>query len=87
MRSSRKTALKVLFSISASLLFTCTHAFWEFGHIFVARAAHDMLQSTREGRHALDKANQVLKVYSSARPDMIRSELNYPFVECATFAD
>jgi hypothetical protein len=57
MRTSNKTALKIIFSISASLLFTCSSAFWEFGHIFVARAAYDMLQSTREGKQALDKAN------------------------------
>jgi len=84
----RKTgSLKTLFTISASLLMGFTNAFWEFGHIFVARVAHDMLQSTRDGRVALAKANDLLRVYSSANPSMIRSELNYPFVECATFAD
>jgi hypothetical protein len=57
MRSLSKTAFNVTFTVAASLLITCSHAFWEFGHIFVARAAYDMLQSTRDGRHALDKAN------------------------------
>jgi len=46
-----------------------------------------MLQSSRDGRAALAKANEVLRVYSAAHPEMIRSEFNYPFVECATFAD
>ena len=88
MKSTRNTAsLKTLLALSASLLLSTTNAFWEFGHIFVARAAYDMLQSTRNGRVALTKANDVLRVYSSAQPGMIRSELNYPFVECATFAD
>ena len=35
--------MKSLLTISASLMFGYTSAFWEFGHIFVARAAFDML--------------------------------------------
>jgi hypothetical protein len=62
-------------------------AFWQYGHLFVARVAYDKLQFTKEGQAALAKANQVLKVYSSAHPDMTNLERSYPFVECATFAD
>jgi hypothetical protein len=57
MRTSSKTALKLIFSISTSLHFTCSSAFWGFGHIFVARVAFDKLNSTIEGRKALEKAN------------------------------
>jgi hypothetical protein len=70
-----------------SLFLGTTTAFWEFGHIFVARVAYDQLQFSREGRDALAKANDLLRVYSSSNQSMIRSEHSYPFVECATFAD
>ena len=53
----------------------------------VARIAFDKLQSTSQGQVALAKANSLLKVYSSSHPSMTNLEGNYPFVECATFAD
>lgn len=56
-------------SVSAVLLpliMGSVTAFWEFGHVFVARVAYDQLQFTREGRDALVKANDLLKVYSSS---------------------
>ena len=81
-----RTALKALFALSAFVVGT-THAFWEYGHIFVARVAYDQLQFSREGRDALARANDLLKVYSSSNQSLIRSERNYPFVECSTFAD
>jgi hypothetical protein len=53
----------------------------------VARIAFDKLESTSQGQVALAKANSLLKVYSSSNPSMTKLEGNYPFVECATFAD
>lgn len=55
--------------------------------LIVARIAFDKLQSTSQGQVALAKANSLLKVYSSSHPSMTGLEGNYPFVECATFAD
>jgi hypothetical protein len=69
------------------MLLGSTLAFWEFGHIFVARVAYEQLSFSREGRDALERANELLRVYSSSNQSTIRSEQNYPFVECATFAD
>ena len=81
-----RTALRTLFALSA-IAVGSVHAFWEYGHIFVARVAYEQLQFSREGRDVLSKANDLLKVYSNSNQSTIRSELNYPFVECATFAD
>lgn len=84
--SAKTTALRTLFTIAA-LSVTSTQAFWEYGHIFVARVGYDQLSFSREGQEVLNRANTLLRVYSSEQPHMIRSELNYPFVECSTFAD
>lgn len=62
-------------------------AFWQYGHLFVARIAQDRLSFTKEGQAALAKANALLSVYSKARPDMTPNEADHAFVECATFAD
>ena len=62
-------------------------AFWQYGHLFVARVAYDKLQFTKEGQAALTKATALLRTYSNAKPDMTKLESSYPFVECATFAD
>ena len=55
--------------------------------IIVARVAYDQLQFSNQGKTALNKANDLLKVYSSSNPSMTNLEGDYPFVECATFAD
>ena len=55
--------------------------------MIVAKIAYDKLQSTPQGQAALNKANSLLKVYSSSHPSMTNLERDYPFVECATFAD
>lgn len=62
-------------------------AFWQYGHLFVARVAYDKLSFSQPGKAALDKATQLLQVYSASNPSMTNLEGNYPFVECATFAD
>lgn len=74
-------------AVLLAVLCSQTHAFWQYGHLYVARVAYDHLQFTIQGRAALQGANDLLKIYKNARPDMIVSEGNYPFVECATFAD
>ena len=51
----------------------------------MARIAYDTLQAKQSP--ALDKANTLLRIYSDAKPSMTSKEDNYPFVECATFAD
>ncbi len=56
-------------------------------HHLVARIAQDHLEKTTAGKAALNKATQLLKVYSSNYPDMTRLEGSYPLVECSTFAD
>ena len=53
----------------------------------VARIAYDELEKTTQGKAALAKATELLKVYSSKYPSMTNLEGNYPVVECATFAD
>jgi len=53
----------------------------------VARIAYDQLEKTTQGKAALAKATELLKVYSSKYPSMTNLEGNYPVVECATFAD
>ncbi len=53
----------------------------------VARIAYDHLDQTTQGKAALAKATELLKVYSSKYPSMTNLEGNYPVVECATFAD
>ena len=51
----------------------------------VARVAYNQL--LKESPSALQAANDLLKVYSDADPSMTKLEGDYPFVECATFAD
>lgn len=51
----------------------------------VARVAYNHLQ--QEAPEALKAANEVLSTYKNAHPDMTKLEGNFPFVECATFAD
>jgi hypothetical protein len=50
-----------------------------------ARRAYDLLQV--ENPAALEAANLALAPLKRHYPDITFSENNYPFVECATFAD
>ena len=58
-----RTALRTLFALTAMAVGS-VRAFWEFGHIFVARVAYEQLQFSREGRDVLVKANDLLRVYT-----------------------
>lgn len=51
----------------------------------MARVAYDHL--TKEAPHALKIANDMLAVYSGSNSESTHLEKDYPFVECATFAD
>ncbi len=89
--------MRILSTLLVALLFGHATAFWQQGHLMgkstfvfliafsVARIAFDKLQS--ENPSALNAANDLLKVYSQAQPSMTHLEGEYPFVECATFAD
>jgi hypothetical protein len=71
----------------AALLLGQASAFWQYGHLFVAKIAYDKLSFTKEGQAALSAANDLLRVYSQSHPDMTSLEGSYPFVECSTFGD
>lgn len=53
--------------------------------VLVARIAYNHLE--QEAPEALKAANEVLSSFKSAHPDLTKPEGNFPFVECATFAD
>ncbi|CDW73384.1 p1 s1 [Stylonychia lemnae] len=58
-----------------------SQAWWRNGHLMTARVAYDQLSKTHP--HVLEKANQMLKGLS----DYTTFERDYPFVECASWAD
>ena len=51
----------------------------------VAKIAFDKL--SRENPRALNSANELLRVFMKTDPELTKLERDYPFVECATFAD
>jgi hypothetical protein len=59
------------------------NAWWNTGHMLVARIAQDILQE--ESPETLKKAETILR--SSDFQTYLHLEDEYPFVECATFAD
>ena len=63
------------------------NAWWDKGHLIAARIAYDHLAA--ESPAALESANELLAILkdSSAGPLALEKENNYPFVECAPFAD
>jgi hypothetical protein len=67
----------VLLALTSSCL-----CWWDTGHLIIARIAYDKL--TSDGQTAvIDQANTILGYLS----EFTSEEENYPFVECATFAD
>ena len=60
-------------------------AWWDNGHLLVARIANDIL--TAKNPEVLAKVNTALAVLTKADPSYVEYEGKYPFVECATFAD
>jgi len=59
-------------------------AWWDNGHLIVARIANDILTNHPE---VYAKVNTALAVLTKADPSYVEYEGKYPFVECATFAD
>lgn len=66
-------------------LFTITRAWWNPGHLITARVAYDFLQ--KEQPEIITDVNTKLDFLKISDPGWTNSEKNYPFVECATFAD
>ena len=71
---------------SIVLLAAQAQAWWDKGHLIAARVAYDILEA--ESPAALAGANQVLAVLQADSDILaLNHENNYPFVECAPFAD
>mmetsp|Transcript_36968 Transcript_36968/g.26851 ORF Transcript_36968/g.26851 Transcript_36968/m.26851 type:complete len:87 (+) Transcript_36968:7-267(+) len=70
--------------LAAGLFDACT-AWWGTGHLLVARSAYDIL--SEEAPEALAAAQDELTSLQENYPDITYDEDDYPFVECATFAD
>jgi hypothetical protein len=51
----------------------------------VAKIGYDVLAKSHPT--ILKQANDLLAVYGHANPSKVPNEGDYPFVECATFAD
>ena len=65
------------------LLTTLANAWWNTGHMLVARIAQDYLEEISP--ETLEKAIEIL--IDSDFANYLHLESNHPFVECATFAD
>lgn len=72
-----------LFVISA--LVGAANAWWDSGHLLTARRAYDILSA--ENPNVLLAAEAMLRPLKRDYPEITKTEDNYPFVECATFAD
>jgi hypothetical protein len=71
---------------SIVLLATQAQAWWDKGHLIVARVAYDILEA--EDPTALAGANALLAVLQADSDiQALNYENKYPFVECAPFAD
>ena len=62
------------------------HAFWGTGHLILARRAEAILDQ-QASPEVMERIMSELNYLSSSHPEMIVSERNHPFTECATFAD
>lgn len=60
-------------------------AWWDNGHLLVARIAQTELHKT--ARSKLTKAQQILGVVQKRLPNLTYREKNHPFVATATFGD
>jgi hypothetical protein len=61
------------------------NAWFDSGHLLTARRAYDILETNNPD--VLNAANAMLSVLNRHEPSLTSSEGDYPFVECATFAD
>ena len=78
--------LKTILLTTATVLSTA-NAWWDEAHLITAKIAYDIL--LEEDPAALDAANTVLAQLKKDGSDIpaLSKEKNYPFVECAPFAD
>jgi hypothetical protein len=60
-------------------------AWWGRGHLMVNRIAYEALE--QENPAVLKAANDILNTLHQTMPDMVTNESQWPFVECATWAD
>lgn len=67
------------------LLISSTNAFWNTGHLLVARIGYEVL--LKESPATLDQVVNLLSVLKQSDPMNTTSENLHPMVECATFAD
>ena len=79
-----KRILTIISTVSLALIQQAA-AFYEYGHLVVARIAWDELQKTANGQNALNKATQLLHQISQ-KPDN-EALGDKSVVECATYAD
>lgn len=70
--------------LAAGITAEC-NAWWGTGHLIVARRAFDIL--SEENPAALAAANVELQSLARYYSDLTYDEGDYPFVECADFAD
>ena len=69
--------------ITLCLVITAANAWWNTGHMLVARIAQDYLEEINQA--TLDHVHSIL--VDSDFANYLHLEDKYPFVECATFAD
>jgi hypothetical protein len=60
-------------------------AWWNNGHLLVARIAYDILQTSSPA--TIQDVETILAVLKKSDPSWTSKEVNHPFVECVTFAD
>lgn len=70
--------------LAAGITSEC-NAWWGTGHLIVARRAYDILKE--ENPTALAAAEAELSILPKYYSSLTKDEGDYPFVECATFAD
>ena len=60
-------------------------AWWDKGHLLVARIAQDILE--KESPETLQNIENLLGILKKSDPDLTKKEGKHPMVECAIFAD
>jgi hypothetical protein len=79
-----KRVITIVSTVSLAFIHQAA-AFYEFGHLVVARIAWDELQKTQRGKDSLSKATQLLHSISHKPENEALGD--WSLVECATYAD
>lgn len=74
-----------LLLITLAMLANSVNAWFGTGHLLVARIAYEILE--KQSPSTLSNVENILAVFKKSDPKLTSKEKNYPFVECATFAD